>query len=480
MPGEALALIALLPMALRSATALSPRQRLGIILAAALVLRLAILAMTTQLSLKIVDEQHYHVLATSMVEGRGMASASGPTSLRPPVYPALVAGLWSVSGSRSLQVVRVFQDLLGLATAVLVYWIGRRLYDNRTALVAAGITAFYPALVLANSLFLTETVFTFLLTAFVAALIALLQRPRPAVAVSAGLLLGLAALTRSIVWPLPLVLVPFLAWIAPATFPRRLMCCALLLAAYAAVLLPWAVRNTRLQGVPVVVDTMGGMNLRMGNYEFTPHDRIWDAVSQRGPQSWIVGIPPHPPGRGEWTEGEKERWARQQALAFMVAHPSLTIWRAVIKFSDFWALDRDYMAAIQRGMYHPPVWAAVVATAAMTAAFPLVIGLAIVGICLRPPADWRSHLLLILLVLFVTALHSVVFGHPRYRLPLTPILAVYAGAAVSARAWRRLFEGWRVALLPVVLALGLVAIWTTQFVVRDWPLVKQLLGGAPT
>ena len=64
---------------------------------------------------------------------------------------------------------RAFQDLLGLATAVLVYWIGRRLYDERAALVAAGITAFYPALVLANSLFLTETVFTFLLTAFVAA-----------------------------------------------------------------------------------------------------------------------------------------------------------------------------------------------------------------------------------------------------------------------------------------------------------------------
>ena len=48
----------------------------------------------------------------------------------------------------------------------------------------------------------------------------------------------------------------------------------------------------------------------------------------------------------------------------------------------------------------------------------------------------------------------MVFGHPRYRLPLTPILAVYAGAAVSGRAWRRLREGWRVALLPAVLAVG--------------------------
>ncbi len=202
-----------------------------------------------------------------------------------------------------------------------MYWIGRRLYDERAALVAAGITAFYPALVLANSLFLTETVFTFLLTAFVAALVALLQRPRPAVALSAGVLLGLAALTRSVVWPFPVVLAPLLAWLVPSTLARRLVCCALLLAGFAAVVGPWAVRNTRLQGVPVVVDTMGGMNLRMGNYEFTPHDRIWDAVSQRGAQSWIVGIPPHPPGGGEWTEGQKERWAREQAVAFMRAAP---------------------------------------------------------------------------------------------------------------------------------------------------------------
>jgi 4-amino-4-deoxy-L-arabinose transferase-like glycosyltransferase len=465
-------------MVARAASAYSSRQRLGAILVAGLTLRLVILAMTGQLGLQIVDERHYHVLATSLVEGRGLATDSGLTSLRPPLYPTLVAGLWAVTGSRSLQVVRAVQGLVGLATAVLVYFIGRRLYDERAGLVAAAITAFYPALVLANSLLLTETVFTFLLTACVAAVVTLLQRPRPWVAFATGVLLGLAALTRSVVWPFPLVLAPLMAWCIPTTVPRRLACCALLVAGYVAVVAPWAVRNTRLQGVPVVVDTIGGMNLRMGNYEFTPHDRIWDAVSRQGAQSWIVGLPPRPPNGGEWTEGQKERWAREQAVAFMRQHPGLTLWRAAIKFSDFWALDRDYAAAIQRGLYHPPMWAAVVATAAMTLAFPLVIGLAIAGGCLKPPSDWRSHLVLIVLVLFVTALHTIVFGHPRYRLPLTPVLAVYAGAAVSARSWQRLPErGWRASLLPAALVLGLAAIWTTQFVVRDWPSVKQLLGG---
>ena len=465
-------------MVLRAVFALSPPQRLGIILLAAFAVRLLVLTMTSQLGARIVDEQHYHVIATNLAEGRGFASADGPTSLRPPVYPALVASLWWVTGSRSLQVLRGFQGLLGLATAALAYWIGRRLYDERAGLAAAAITAFYPALVLANSLLLTETAFTFLLTAFVASLIALLQRPRPVVALAVGGLLGLAALTRSVVWPFPFVLVPLLAWIAPTNLARRLACCALLLAGYAAVVAPWAVRNTRLQGVPVVVDTIGGLNLRMGNYEFTPHDRMWDAVSQRGAQSWIVGLPPHPPGGGEWTEGWKERWAREQAIAFMREHPGLTVWRMAIKFTDFWALDRDFIAGIQQGLFRPPAWAAIAAAAAMTLAFPLVAGLAIIGVCLKAPTDWRSHVLLLVLVLFVAALHTVVFGHPRYRLPLTPVIAIYAGAAMSAHAWERLREGWRVTLLPAAMAVTLVAMWTTQFLVRDWPFVRRLLGGA--
>jgi 4-amino-4-deoxy-L-arabinose transferase-like glycosyltransferase len=462
----------------RAASATRSSQRLGIILLAALAVRLVILAMTPHLGTRIVDEQHYHVLATSLVEGRGLASASGPTSLRPPLYPALVAGLWSVTGSRSLQAVRAAQMLLGLATAALAFWIGRRLYDDGAGLVAAGIVAFYPALLLANTLVLTETLFTLLLTAFVASLVGLVQAPRPALALLAGVLLGLSALTRSVVWPFPGVLLPVLAWMLPTSLARRLACCVLLLAGFAALVGPWAVRNTRLQGVPVVIDTIGGMNLRMGNYEFTPHDRIWDAVSERGARSWIVGLPAHPPGGGEWTEGQKERWARDQAVAFMRQHPGLTMWRAVIKFSDFWALDRDYAAAIQRGLFHPPAWAAVMVTAAMTVAFPVVLILAIIGASLTPPADWRSHLVLILLVLVVTALHTVVFGHPRYRLPLMPLLAVYAGAAVSARGWQRLRLGWRDSLLPAVLIVTLAAIWITQFFIRDWPHVQRLLGGS--
>ena len=204
---------------------------------------------------------------------------------------------------------------------------------------------------------------------------------------------------------------------------------------FAAVVAPWAVRNTRLQKVPVLVDTMGGMNLRMGNYEFTPHDRIWDAVSMEGRQSWIQGLPPEPPGGGEWTEGQKERWARDRAVAFMRSHPGLTLWRAAIKFGDFWGLDRDFVAGVERGMYRPPTWVTVVVGGAMLVAYPLTLFAALAGIVRGPsrrsPRTTRSCSCSSSSCVHCTRWSSVTRGTA---LPLMPILMIYAAAAITHRA----------------------------------------------
>jgi hypothetical protein len=228
--------------------------------------------------------------------------------------------------------------------------------------------------------------------------------------------------------------------------------------------------------VPVIVDTMGGLNLRMGNYEHTPHDRIWDAVSMKGEKSWIVGLPQRPPSGGEWTEGQKERWARDQALAYMVEHPGQTIWRSAIKAGDFFGIDRDFIAGLDRGLFHPPAPIAASVGALMIVAFPMLALMAVAGIFLARPSDWRAWTVMIVLVLFVAGLHAIVFGHPRYRLPLTPIFAVFAGGAVAARAWR-VASAPRSALFATAAASALlVGTWLAQFVARDWPRVSRLVG----
>ena len=77
-------------------------------MALGLVVRLAILSETSGLGTTIVDEQHYASIASNILERGTFAAADGqPTSIRPPLYPALVAGIWSVTRDRNLQAVRV-------------------------------------------------------------------------------------------------------------------------------------------------------------------------------------------------------------------------------------------------------------------------------------------------------------------------------------------------------------------------------------
>src|SRR5688572_7447576 len=78
------------------------------VLLVGLVVRLSILATTPDLDARIADELQYVELADRVMSGRGFAWASGEsTSLRPPLYPAFVAGIWSATGTRSLQAIRL-------------------------------------------------------------------------------------------------------------------------------------------------------------------------------------------------------------------------------------------------------------------------------------------------------------------------------------------------------------------------------------
>jgi 4-amino-4-deoxy-L-arabinose transferase-like glycosyltransferase len=455
-------------------TALSARSTaLWMCFAIGLLVRLAVLSQTGTLGAKIVDEQQYTQIAENIRAGNGFAWGPGqPTSIRPPLYPGLLAATWTLTGGTNFQAVRILQFLLSLATAALVYWLGATLWNEQAGGLAAAITWLYPSFIFYDALILTETLFTFLLVAFLAATVALIKKPGAVVAIACGVTLGLAALTRSVLWPLPLVLCPALLLMLDAPLIRRLSLSAVVLVAYVLVIGPWAVRNTRLQHVVTVVDTMGGMNLRMGNYEYTPDDRMWDAVSLRGEKNWVHGISNDL--TGEVTEGQKEKWAQRKAIEYMRSHPRETLRRSLIKFADLWGLEREFIAGVQQGLYSPPLWFAVVASGAILVAYALLAITGALGIWMAAPRDKRAHSILLLPVLVLIAAHTIVFGHSRYHLPLMPLFAVYAGALLTQLsagvAWRRV-----IAIPGLATAMILVAVWLRQMVVVDLPRITGLL-----
>ena len=349
---------------------------------------------------------------------------------------------------------------------------GRRTFGPWAGALAASVTWLYPSLIFLNFTILTETLFTFLLVAFVWLAVVLIERPAALTAIGCGAALGLGALTRSVLWPVPIVLCPLLLALLRGTPSRRLWLSGLVLAGYAVVVVPWAIRNTRLQGTVTVVDTMGGMNLRMGNYEYTPEDRMWDAVSLTGDQSWIHGFTGEYPGQ-VITEGYKDKWAQREAVAYMRSHPGTTLRRALIKFADFWGLERELVAGVQQGLYSPPTWLVVAAALLILASYAAVVLLAGAGIWLRPP-DWRFQVLLLLPIVVLTGIHSLVFGHSRYHIPLVPLLAIYAAAVWEAgprEVWRR---AGRARYAAAVTLLVLVGAWIRQIAIVDAARVQAL------
>jgi 4-amino-4-deoxy-L-arabinose transferase-like glycosyltransferase len=424
---------------------------------------------------RIVDEQHYYQLATNIFDGHGLAwGPDRATSIRPPLYPAFIASLWSVTVPYSLEPIRIAHIGLAIGSILVLFGIARRLFDDRIAAVATAFFAFYPSLLFSGVLVLTETLFTFLFLLAIASTLIVLTGGSRRWAFAAGICFGLAALTRSVLWPMPFVLVVYLWAVLRQPVLRRLTACALLLVGYSLVIGPWAVRNSRIQNTPVVVDTMGGLNLLMGNYEFTPEDRMWDAVSIVGPKSWAAPLASRPDA-GKWTEGEKDRWARTEAFKFMAAHPLLTLRRSMLKLADFWGLEREWLAGLQQGLYRPPTWFAVVSSLLVVFTFPVLLVLAVWGAFRARPSHAAAHYFLLLTVAFVCMMHALTFGHSRYHLPLVPILAMYAASFVVQHA--TLLPTLRTATiaLPLTVTTLSVAVWTREILFRDAGRLASLL-----
>jgi 4-amino-4-deoxy-L-arabinose transferase-like glycosyltransferase len=446
-------------------------------LALGLTVRVVLLAYTADLGPKIIDEEQFVQLAGNVLHGNGLAWEPGqPTSIRPPLYPAFLAGIWAVFGEGNFQAVRVVQCVIALLTAGLVYLLGRRTFGPAAGNVAAAVTWLYPSLVFMNLTLLTETLFTFLLVGFVLLSVLLIERPSVQAAAACGAVLGLGALTRSVLWPLPLLFCPLLVVLLGGSLRRRLLVAGVVLLGYGVVVAPWAVRNTRLQGVVTIVDTMGGMNLRMGNYEHTPENRMWDAVSLTGEKSWVHALTQETGGNGDSiTEGQKEKWAQRKAIEYMVANPGTTLRRAVIKLGDLWGLERSLLAGVQQGLYSPPTWFVMLAAGLITLSTVAVLVAGLAGLWLVRPA-WRMHVLLLVPILTITAVHTIVFGHSRYHLPLVPIVALYA-AGLGER-WTSV--EWRAKRLAVIGAavtvVMLLASWVRQVALIDQGRIRDFLG----
>jgi 4-amino-4-deoxy-L-arabinose transferase-like glycosyltransferase len=251
-----------------------------LVLAVALGVRLLVVAYAFQRFPPADDGAFYHVVAQRIARGDGYTwlwpdGAVTYAAHYPVGYPALLGLGYALFGAAP-GVAMLLNALIGGAGSLAVFQLARRMGSRRRALVAAGLAALSPGLVLYTPALMTEANAGLLLA--VAAAVAFGSTPRavlPRLLLAAIVLAGVAYLR-----PQLLLLAPVLGFLAaqPGTL-ARLRAAALVTAACVALCLPWTLRNCRKMDACAFMSANGGWNLFIGSSPageggFAPIERI--------------------------------------------------------------------------------------------------------------------------------------------------------------------------------------------------------------
>jgi 4-amino-4-deoxy-L-arabinose transferase-like glycosyltransferase len=413
------------------------RRVVGSLLALALIVRLGYVAATPGYQANN-DAHNYDVHARSIAAGHGFArigsGPSGQTAFRPPGYPYLLAGVYTVSGvehatpeTRYLAG-RVANALVGTAIVALIGVLSVQLFDRRVALVAMALGAVYLPLILVGGSLMSEPLFAALLLGALAAAVRhrrLAHRYRWALA--AGVLGGLAILTRA---NAAILLAPLVVavWDArPRWSWRALAPPAVLVAVALGTVAPWTIRNAVVFDRFVPVSTQLGTALA-GTYNEAArtdrdHPASWRSLRRVPDYQYLVR-----PARWHQTpEPVLERKLRAAALRYAAHHP------AYVAEVGFWNTARMLDLAGMSWSRHTastigigPRWAD-----AGVVTFWLFAALAIAGALTARGRRTPRYIAAVPALLFLSVAF-LVFETPRYRTGIDPFIVMLASVALSA------------------------------------------------
>src|SRR5262249_43426595 len=149
------------------------------------------------------DEVEFDIYAWNVAQGRGYRGPSPDvtdqdhlTAYRVPAPSLMWAGLYLLFGHR-YDVVRVTHMMIGSLACLLVYGIGRRCFDERVGMLAAAAYAVYPTGLFYSTQLLSEPLAALLLLWFLLAALQFAENDSLRRALVAGLLLGMAILSRA-------------------------------------------------------------------------------------------------------------------------------------------------------------------------------------------------------------------------------------------------------------------------------------------
>lgn len=354
------------------------------------------------------DARGFDILAMNILNGRGFGSYIAgfkQYSFSSPMYPLFLAFIYSLFG-HNYMAVKIAQLFLGSLNAVLVYAIGRKVFNRQVGIISGLIFACYMPHMLWTSPLMRELVATFVFALAYLAVIDATDHPSMRSYIAAGVTIGIAILTRgqALVFVPVLLICGLIGCIRREYFSLRNVIPILLFTFLA--ISPWIIRSMVIHKGVIILESSSAR-------------QFWTAANPKYHGSFY--------SRGAWhdtlwekpleSEGEKYKRLNREGVRFIRENPSRYIRHFKKRLEAFWYVEKLQVVSLDLkgiGILLPYV-----------VTFLGLIG-AVYALLLHP----RS-VPLILIILFYSA-GSGAFGPlPRYRLPLEQFVIILAAYTLS-------------------------------------------------
>jgi hypothetical protein len=413
------------------------------------------------------DSYNFFVWALQIAAGAEVGE--GIYAIQAPLYPYFLAAVFKLGGG-NLLVPRFIQLFLGSFTALLAFLLGRRLKGPLAGLMAGLICAFYGPLIFYEGAILRDGLATFLYLVFIYSLVKARERP----GLSSGSLLGLFFGLSILIKPNILVMVPVIGWslwvwrepvAAPGDpggknprakkdalkGPVKLL--AGLAIAGAAVMTPLAIKNVRAGDPPFQLSRNSSFTLIAGNHPTTmPTD--FDTREVSFPNRININVRT----LDEQTGGSNAR-ALVAILGLYREKPSEFIRGQLAKV---WLLIYGYVVPENFNYYVEKRYVRIMRLPWIT--WPPLLALALVGMVMTA-GRWRDNFELYSYLALMSAGSVIFFVVGRYKVPLVPVMAAFAGAGTAGIMEAAGKGRWKSATVAILASLVIGAV--------SWPRVAD-------
>jgi hypothetical protein len=394
-------------------------------------------------------------ISTLALDPRGML-----TTFRAPLYPGFLAIIYRLSGINDGRffAARLAQTLLGAALAPLTYFTAGALAPSNAAAarLSAWSVATYPMLLIFPLALATENLFFPLVLAAVLVLLQSVEKPQPFRFLLAGLLLGLAALTRSIILPFAALAILWV-WLAL----RQRLGALLVLLALLLTVAPWIVRNSLLEGKPTGIETSLGYNLYVGYYPDSTGTFLFGHASLD-----LLTI---------LDDRTRDQVGTQKAIQFIEADPARFPYLMLRRLGYFFDLELRAFSYFYVNDLLGYIPGPLLGTILLVLALPFVV-VSLSGTFGALLLSGRPQIwLLLVLLLGYLMPHIFILSEERFHLTLVPFIAILA-AQLWTRGPAALRTRGTVALVVAGLVAALLIVNWSFDLLRDGSTLAQMLG----